>query len=188
MLSLQICLYLDADVCADPSLPLLPSEPSQGTRTRKRKNALGKELTLLSTTALIINQTVGSGIFITPSSVLQNAGSFGLSITLWAVGGVAVYFACFCYLELALLVKKSGSTYIYVTEAFSFGRSKPWMETFGSMFGFLMVWTDIMIGQPVGIAVVLLSMGHYLCQPFFIDCQEMSINAVKMFAMFALSM
>ena len=98
-----------------------------------------------------------------------------------------IYMASLCYLELALLIKKSGSTYIFVTEAYSFGRRKAWMAMFGSMYGFLMVWTDILIGQPVGVAVVLLAMGRYLCRPFFINCEEMPINAVKMFAMFALS-
>ena len=95
-------------------------------------------------------------------------------------------FASWCYLELALLVKKSGATYIYIKEAYSFGRTKPWLEGVGSMMSFLMVWTDIMIIQPVGGGIGYLVIGRYICRPFFINCQEMPSYAVKIFGLFFL--
>ena len=146
-----------------------------------------KELGFVSLTALALNDILGVGALITPSIILQHTGSIGLSLLLWLVGGVLNYFAALCYLELALLVKKSGSTYIYIKEAYSFGRKKPWMEGIGSLLSFLMVWTDLIIIQPVAGAVALRVIGRYICRPFFIDCEEMPTYAVKMFALTALS-
>ena len=153
-----------------------------------KHNSLKKELSFISITALTLNDILGSGIFITPSLILKYSGSFGMSLLLWLVGGVIATLASLCYLELALLVKKSGSTYAYIKEAYSFGKTKPWMEGVGAVMSFLMVWTDLMVIQPVGAAFAFRSMGRYMCRPFFIDCQEMPLYAVKMFALFALRM
>ncbi len=57
------------------------------------------------------------------------------------------------------------------------------MSTFDSLLGFLVAWTDIFIGQPVGNAVVLLTLGRYVCRPFFIDCKEMPRYAAKCFSL-----
>ena len=61
------------------------------------------------------------------------------------------------------------------------------MDTFGSLCGFLVSWNDNLIGQPVGLAITLLTLGQYICKPFFINCSEMPVFAVKMFALSALS-
>jgi amino acid transporter len=113
--------------------------------------------------------------------------SFGLSLVLWVGGGVMIYFASLCYLELALMLKKSGGTFIFVKEAYSFTSSKPWMKRFGSLLGFVMMWSDVTVSQPVGAAIPLLALGKYLCQPFFMECSVMPIYAVKMFSLSALS-
>jgi hypothetical protein len=74
-----------------------------------------------------------------------------------------IYFASLCYLELALMLKKSGSTFIFIKEAYSFTSSKPWMKRFGSLLGFVMLWSDAVIGQPAGAAIPFLALGRYLC-------------------------
>ena len=146
-----------------------------------------KELGFVSLTALALNDILGGGVLVTPSIILEHAGSVGLSLLLWLVGGIITTLAAFCYLELALLVKKSGSSYVYIKEAYSFGRKKPWMEGIGSLLSFLMVWTDMIIVQPVAGAVSLRVIGRYICRPFFIGCEEMPTYAIKMFALVALS-
>ena len=114
--------------------------------------------------------------------------SFGLSMVLWVGGALMVYSASLCYLELALMVKKSGSTFIFIKEAYSFTLTKPWMKRFGSLLAFVMLWSDIGICQPIGSAIPLLALGRYLCRPFFMECNTMPIYAVKMFSLSALSM
>ena len=98
-----------------------------------------------------------------------------------------IYISSLCYLELSLLVKKSGSTYIYIKEAYSLGRTRPWMDTFGSLCSFVVAWTDVLILQPLSLSIVSLTIGKYVCKPFFIHCQEMPIYAVRMVALFSLS-
>ena len=142
---------------------------------------------MFSMTALVINTAMGSGVFITASEILHHTGSFGLTMVLWLVGGLMAYAGSLCYLELGLLLRKSGGTYLFIKEAYSFGRRKPWMDTFGSMCGFMFGWSNVALGEPLAMAIVLLSLGNYACRPFFIGCQEMPIYAVKFFALFALS-
>ncbi len=171
-----------------------PSRPTSTTTTplldhprQKKRLKLRKELSVIGGLGLVICQTIGSGLFITSSGVLKYSKSFGLTMVLWLVGGLIAYMSSLCYLELALLVKKSGGTYIYIKEAYSFGRKKPWMDAFGSMCGFLVGWSDVLLLQPLGHAIGLLTFGRYLCKPFFIDCQETPLYAAKMFGLFALS-
>ena len=97
------------------------------------------------------------------------------------------YTGSLCYLEMALLLKKSGGTYVFIKEAYSFGRKKPWMENFGSLMAFMYCWSTVAIGEPLGYAIILLALGRYVCRPFFINCQEMPIYAVKFFALSTLS-
>lgn len=108
-------------------------------------------------------------------------------MVLWVVGALIAYFGSLCFLEMALLLKKSGGLYLFVKEAYSFGRSKPWMNTFGSMFAFMYIWSSVMIANPLGFAIVLLSMGRYVCRPFFLDCPEMPIYPVRFFGLSAMS-
>ena len=106
--------------------------------------------------------------------------SFGLSLTLWVGGALTAYFASLCYLELALMLKKSGSTFIFLREAYSFTKSKPWMKAFGTLLSFLMLWSDTIL--PLGTAIPLLALGRYLCRPFFMECDLMPAYAAKMFS------
>lgn len=142
-----------------------------------------KELGVISNTAAIVNLVIGSGIFITPSEILRHTRSLGLYLSLWVVGGILVILGSACYLELALLIKKSGATYIFIKEAYSFGRRKPWSEGMGSFCGFVVAWINVIILQPLAQALLLLTLGRYICRPFFISCGEVPAYAVKMFAL-----
>ena len=48
----------------------------------------------------------GSGIFVSPAIVLKTTGSVGVSLLLWALGGVVSMAALFIWLELGLSVPK----------------------------------------------------------------------------------
>ena len=152
--------------------------------SKSRRHTLRKEFGLFTNIAAILNLVLGSGIFITPASILAHSKSLGLSLILWIVGGVISICGALCFLEMALMVKKSGSTYIFIKEAYSLGRRKPWMEQFGSFCGFVVAWIDIVVLQPLTFAIVALALGRYTCRPFFIECDEVPVYAVKMLALF----
>ena len=147
---------------------------------------LKKELSVISGTSVVIGLIIGSGIFITPSEILTHSHSFGLTMILWVAGGVVALFGGLCFCELATIVKKSGSTYAFILEGYSFRQKNRWISSLGPLLAFLNIWSNTLIAQPTGIAVVLLTFGRYVCRPFFIGCSEVPMIPVKMLALFAL--
>lgn len=53
---------------------------------------------------MIVNNIVNSGIFITPRSVLFNAGSPDDGLAVWAVAGLATALGAMCYAELEIMI------------------------------------------------------------------------------------
>jgi amino acid transporter len=51
---------------------------------------------------LILNRTIGSGIFVTPSRILFATNSIGISLLFWVVGGFLSLCALLVWLEFGL--------------------------------------------------------------------------------------
>lgn len=49
---------------------------------------LKRELGLFSAINLILGVMIGSGIFVSPASALENSGSVGLCLIIWTVSGI----------------------------------------------------------------------------------------------------
>ena len=150
--------------------------------------ALGKELTLISGVAYIVGSIIGSGIFVTPRNILENTGSFGLSLVMWVIGGLTAVAGALCYIELGTFIKKSGGDYTYILEAYSFKKRKPWLEFTGSLLAFLFTWSSVLVIRTTSLAIITMAFGRYLSRPFFIGagCDE-TIWIVRLLALFAIS-
>ncbi len=53
---------------------------------------------------LVLNRTIGSGIFIVPTKILDGTGSVGASLLLWAFGGLIATCGLLVWLELGLSI------------------------------------------------------------------------------------
>jgi amino acid transporter len=122
------------------------------------KFGLKKSINLFSGVTISIGVIVGSGIFITPSSVLQNAGSPGLSLCIWLFAGLISLIGAICFTELGTFIEKPGGVYAYINEAY------------GHLMAFLYIWMMLVVCLPSLNAVSALTISMYLVQLFFNDC------------------
>ncbi len=133
------------------------------------KVQLKKSISLVSACAIIIGTIVGSGIFITPTSVLSSSGTPGLALIVWLISGLIALTGAVCYTELGTMVQTSGGDYAYIN------------ETYGSLLSFLYMWMMVFMCYPIFNSVSAITIAKYLIQPFFMDCIAPKI-AVKLIA------
>ena len=87
-----------------------------------------------------------------------------------------------CYLELGLLVRKTGGEYAILLEAYSFRKKNRWVELLGSLVSFLYTWTNVLLLRGVAVSIITMTCARYLTRPFFIGC-EVPEAAVKLIAL-----
>lgn len=61
---------------------------------------------------------IGSGIFVSPKGVMENASSVGFALVVWIITGIITAIGALCYAELGVTIPKSGGDYSYVKDIF----------------------------------------------------------------------
>src|SRR5215467_5029698 len=111
---------------------------------------LVRGLGLWAAIAVVIGDTIGSGIFLVPSAMARTVGSTTLTFTAWIVGGLIVLCGAFCYAELGATFPKAGGPYAYLTRGF------------GPLWGFLFGWMSAFLERPVGMATLAAGFARFL--------------------------
>ncbi|KAK9874615.1 hypothetical protein WA026_005445 [Henosepilachna vigintioctopunctata] len=134
---------------------------------------LKRRVGLLSGVALIVGTMIGSGIFVSPSGLLERTGSIGMSFVVWMACGLLSLLGALAYAELGTMNTSSGAEYAY------------FMDAFGAPPAFLFSWASTLVLKPSQMAIICLSFGKYAVEAFVIECEPPEI-VVKMVALLAM--
>src|SRR5947209_12172426 len=94
---------------------------------------LRRTLSLRDLIFITVGTVIGSGIFLTPGGVVRDAGSGGMALAAWIVGGVLSLLGALTFAELGATNPDSGGLYAYLKEAF------------GPLPAFLYGWTMFLV-------------------------------------------
>ncbi|MGC1621145.1 MAG: amino acid permease [Candidatus Acidiferrum sp.] len=116
--------------------------PEPPDRSQSPCAELVRSLGLWSAIAIVIGDTIGTGIFLVTSDMARAVGSTALVFAAWLIGGLIVLFGAFCYAELGAAFPKAGGPYVYLSRGL------------GPLWGFLFGWMSSFLERPVGMATL----------------------------------
>jgi APA family basic amino acid/polyamine antiporter len=117
-------------------MPSLPTDPPKG-------------ISLLTATAIVIANMVGTGIFTSLGYQVTDLPSGFTLMALWALGGVCAFCGALAYGELAATMPKSGGEYQFLS------------RTFHPCVGFVAGWLSATVGFAAPIALAAMALGKY---------------------------
>ncbi|HKW55887.1 MAG TPA: amino acid permease [Candidatus Acidoferrum sp.] len=115
---------------------------AQNSSEPRRRSDLIRGLGLWAATAVVIGETIGSGIFLVTSDMARAVGSAALVFAAWIIGGFVVLCGAFCYAELGASFPDAGGPYIYLNRGLH------------PLFGFLFGWMSSVLERPVSMAAL----------------------------------
>lgn len=100
------------------------------------ENLLRRELGVVLGSLVVINATIGTGIFKTPARVARLAGTLPASLAVWALGGVIAVCGALTLAELSAAMPRAGGLYEYLRRAY------------GPRVAFMLGWTRLTLLIP----------------------------------------
>jgi basic amino acid/polyamine antiporter, APA family len=102
---------------------------------------------------IVVGSTIGSGIFLVPSTVLrQTGGDVPIALLVWIVAGVLSLLGALTYAEMGAAKPDSGGLYVYIRDAF------------GPLPAFLYGWTAFFVIASGSVATLAVAFASYLRQ------------------------
>lgn len=115
----------------------------------QKNTGMKRSVTALETMAIVVGMIIGSGIFLKPGIVLKDAGSEGMSLLAWIVGGLITLASALSIAEIASVIPKSGGLYTYMA------------EIYGKRTAFLLGWVQAVISYPASVAAQAIAFATY---------------------------
>jgi APA family basic amino acid/polyamine antiporter len=119
-------------------------------RPKLRDSALLRQLGLVSATALVVSNMIGTGIFTTTGFMVGDLGDARLVLGVWFCGALFALCGALSYSELGVNFPSSGGEYVYLTRAF------------GPAWGFMSGWISFFAGFSAPVAAAALAVSDYL--------------------------
>lgn len=113
---------------------------------------LRKELSFVDAAAIVVGTTIGSGIFLIPSSIAAELNSLGPVLIAWFAGGVLTLFGALSLGELGSIYPGTGGLCVYLKQAY------------GSFIAFLYAWGLLSMIHSGSIAALAVGFGLYAGQ------------------------
>jgi len=138
-------------MASDPT-PITRELPPPSTKSETRsvtQPALRRELGFTHSTAIVVANMIGTGIFGTTGYLAGDLGRPYLVLAIWVVGAVVAVAGCLCYSEMGVNLPESGGEYIFLREAW------------GPVWGFLSGWISFFAGFSAPIAANALLLSEY---------------------------
>ena len=117
-----------------------------------------KSVGFLQGLAIVVGMIIGSGIFLKPSVVLNDAGSPVVALIAWILGGVITLCSALSIAEIASNIPRAGGLYTYLE------------ELYGEKVGFLLGWVQSVISYPASVAAQAIAFATY--SAYFIPMNE----------------
>src|SRR5579862_9858396 len=115
---------------------------SDDSSAHSEHSDLIRGLGLWSAAAIVIGDTIGTGVFLVTSDMARAVGSATLVFVAWIAGGFIVLCGAFCYAELGAAFPKAGGPYVYLNRGL------------GPLWGFLFGWMSSFLERPVAMATL----------------------------------
>ncbi len=112
---------------------------------------LHRTFTFRDLTLLVVGSVIGSGIFVSPGSVLREVDNgIAPALLVWLVGGVLSLLGALTYGELSAMHPKAGGLYVYIRDCF------------GRFPAFMFGWTLFFVISSGTIATLAVAFSNYL--------------------------
>ncbi len=114
------------------------------------RSDLVRGLGLWSAIAIVIGDTIGTGVFLVASDMARAVGSATMVLIAWVLGGFIVLLGAFCYAELGAAFPNAGGPYVYLSRGL------------GPLWGFLFGWMSSFLERPVAMATLAAGLVRFL--------------------------
>jgi amino acid transporter len=114
------------------------------------ESRLPRQLGFLSTTAVLIGSTIGSGIFRSPAGIAERLPGPLPLLVVWTTGGLFALCGALTLAEIAGALPRTGGLYVYLREGW------------GKLPAFLFGWSELVIIRAAALGAIATTFSDYL--------------------------